>query len=187
MFINGFIQPTAAAISAETLEMMWQMPLLGMGMIFAVLATLWAVLMLFKFIFARPEPKKKSEPAAPKAEPVAVPEPVVAPAANNDAELIAVLTAAIVAYEASHLTAHEGAHDLGDKREKYDVGDTYHQHQAENCNSNVCKKVAGEKLRLQSFFKRCAIEFNANFVLCFTLDHRLLFNILCVHCFLPLS
>ncbi|MBR2850256.1 MAG: OadG family protein [Clostridia bacterium] len=101
MFINGFIQPTAAAISAETLEMMWQMPLLGMGMIFAVLATLWAVLMLFKFIFARPEPKKKSEPAAPKAEPVAVPEPVVAPAANNDAELIAVLTAAIVAYEAS--------------------------------------------------------------------------------------
>ena len=101
MFINGFIQPTAAAISAETLEMMWQMPLLGMGMIFAVLAILWAVLVLFKFIFAKPAPKKKSEPVASKAEPVAVPEPVVAPAANNDAELIAVLTAAIVAYEAS--------------------------------------------------------------------------------------
>ncbi|MBQ2384765.1 MAG: OadG family protein [Clostridia bacterium] len=101
MFINGFIQPTAAAISAETLEMMWQMPLLGMGMIFAVLAILWAVLVLFKFIFAKPEPKKKSEPVAPKAEPVVIPEPVVAPAANNDAELIAVLTAAIVAYEAS--------------------------------------------------------------------------------------
>ncbi len=101
MFINGFIQPTAAAIPAETLEMMWQMPLLGMGMIFAVLATLWAVLVLFKFIFAKPAPKKKSEPAAPKAEPVVIPEPVVAPAANNDAELIAVLTAAIVAYEAS--------------------------------------------------------------------------------------
>lgn len=101
MFINGFIQPTAAAISAETLEMMWQMPLLGMGMIFAVLAILWAVLVLFKFIFAKPAPKKKSEPVAPKAEPVVIPEPVVAPAANNDAELIAVLTAAIVAYEAS--------------------------------------------------------------------------------------
>ena len=70
MFINGFIQPAAAAISAETLEMMWQMPLLGMGMIFAVLAILWAVLVLFKFIFAKPEPKKKSKPVAPKAEPV---------------------------------------------------------------------------------------------------------------------
>lgn len=88
--------------SPERLALAGEMVLIGMGMVFAVLAVLWAVLSIFKLIFAKPEPKKKkSEPVAPKTEPVAAPEPVVAPAANNDAELIAVLTAAIVAYEAS--------------------------------------------------------------------------------------
>ena len=90
------------AFSPERLALAGQMTLLGMGMIFAVLATLWGVLAIFKLIFAKPEKKKeKPAPAAPKAEPVVVPEPVVAPAATDDAELIAVLTAAIAAYEAS--------------------------------------------------------------------------------------
>ncbi|MBQ7375618.1 MAG: OadG family protein [Clostridia bacterium] len=90
------------AFSPERLALAGQMTLLGMGMIFAVLAILWGVLAIFKLIFAKPEKKKaKPAPAAPKAEPVVVPEPVVAPAVTDDAELIAVLTAAIAAYEAS--------------------------------------------------------------------------------------
>ncbi len=91
--------PMALVLSTETLEKMWQTPLLGMAMIFAVLSILWAVLALFKLIFAKPEPKAKSAPA-PKADPIVVPEPVVAPAQTDDTELIAILTAAIAAYEA---------------------------------------------------------------------------------------
>ncbi len=89
------------AFSPERLALAGQMTLLGMGMVFAVLAVLWGVLVIFKLIFAKPEKKAKPAPVAPKAEPVVVPEPVVAPTVSNDAELIAVLTAAIAAYEAS--------------------------------------------------------------------------------------
>ena len=92
--------PKALAMSPETLNMLWQTPLLGMGMIFAVLSILWGVLTLFKFIFAKPAPKKKAETvSAPKAEAVVVPEPVAEQ--TDDTELIAILTAAIVAYESS--------------------------------------------------------------------------------------
>ena len=88
------------AFSAERLALAGQMTLLGMGMVFAVLAILWAVLTVFKLIFAKPEPKKKAEPA-PKSEPVVIPEPVAVEEQADDGELIAILTAAIVAYEAS--------------------------------------------------------------------------------------
>ena len=104
MMLNVAIKALAdmgGAFSPERLALAGQMTLLGMGMVFAVLAVLWGVLVIFKMIFAKPEKKVKPAPAAPKAEPVVVPEPVVAPAASNDAELIAVLTAAIAAYEAS--------------------------------------------------------------------------------------
>ena len=100
MLFNVLTTPTAMALSAESLEMLWQIPLLGMGMVFSVLAILWGVLVIFKFVFAKPEPKKAAAPA-PAAAPVVAPEPVAAPAASDDAELIVVLTAAIVAYEAS--------------------------------------------------------------------------------------
>jgi len=76
--------------------------LLGMAMIFAVLALLWGVLAVFKLIFVgktetKPEKEKKSEE---------IPQPVsVAPAPvqpqNEDEQLIAVLTAAIAAYRAT--------------------------------------------------------------------------------------
>ena len=88
------------AFSAERLALAGQMTLLGMGMVFAVLAILWAVLTVFKLIFAKPEPKKKAEPA-PRSEPVVIPEPVAVEEQADDGELIAILTAAIVAYEAS--------------------------------------------------------------------------------------
>ena len=97
MFMNGFVMPAALALSAETLQMMWQTPLLGMGMIFAILSLLWLVLAMFKLIFARPEKKKKAAPVAAPA-PV-VEEPVVEEASNDD-ELVAVITAAVAAYMA---------------------------------------------------------------------------------------
>ena len=72
-----------------------------MAMIFAVLSILWAVLALFKFIFAKPVKAKKTEPVAEE-EPETV-EIVEEPVADetDDGELIAVITAAIAAYMAS--------------------------------------------------------------------------------------
>ena len=87
------------AFSPERLALAGQMTLLGMAMIFAVLSALWGVLTIFKLVFAKPEPKKKTTPA-PAAEPVVGPEPVVVPEETDDTELIAILTAAIMAYEA---------------------------------------------------------------------------------------
>ena len=77
-----------------------QTTLLGMGVIFAVLSILWAVLAVFKVIFYKqPKTEKKPEPVkAPAPAPVAAPAPAPAePAAADDAELVAVITAAIAA------------------------------------------------------------------------------------------
>ena len=54
---------------AETLTMMWQTVLLGMGMVFAVLAIHWFILSVFKLIFAGKTPKepKPIKVKAPKA------------------------------------------------------------------------------------------------------------------------
>ncbi len=97
---------TFAPFSWDAWEYALEMTLIGMGMIFAVLATLWAVLAIFKFIFVKPQgATKKSETPkaveAPKVE--ATPAPVyTAPSATDDAALIALLTAAIVAYESEN-------------------------------------------------------------------------------------
>ena len=84
------------AFSAERWGYAGQMTLLGMVMIFAVLAILWGVLALFKVIFA------KGEKAAPKQveKPVeTVPQITVAPEVQqSDDELVAILTAAVAAY-----------------------------------------------------------------------------------------
>ena len=93
--------PATLAISSETLEMLWQTPLLGMVMVFAVLAILWAVLVLFKFIFAKPTKEKKPEPVAEKTvEAVEINEEIAADD-TDDGELIAVITAAVAAYIAN--------------------------------------------------------------------------------------
>ena len=91
--------PKALAMSTETLNMIWQTPLLGIGMVFSVLAILWGILCIFKLVFDKPAPKSTPAPT-PKAEPVVIPEPVVTEQ-TDDTELIAILTAAIAAYEAS--------------------------------------------------------------------------------------
>lgn len=97
------------AFSAERLALAGQMTLIGMGMIFAVLAILWGVLAIFKLIFAR-EPKKNKQEAAPMAEAPA--EAVAEPVATDGGELIAVITAAVAAYRA----AEEGTADAGSFR-----------------------------------------------------------------------
>lgn len=72
-----------------------QMTLLGLVMVFAVLATLWLVLTVFKVIFAEKTSKtnKKTE---------SVSEIDTVPSVNtevrDDSELIAVITAAVAAY-----------------------------------------------------------------------------------------
>lgn len=93
--------PYAAALSEESARLIWQTPLLGITMVFAVLAILWGVLAIFQKVFDKtPAPNKqpKAEKSAPAAQPAA--EPATAPvvAKNDDAELVAVITAAVAAY-----------------------------------------------------------------------------------------
>ena len=98
--LTAAAQDLGGAFSPERLALAGQMTLIGMGMIFAVLAILWAVLAIFKLVFAKPEPKKKSEPAPiVEMEPAAPTEPVAY--VSEDEELVAVITAAVAAYMAS--------------------------------------------------------------------------------------
>ena len=96
----------ALALSSETITMMWQTPLLGMGMIFAVLSILWAVLALMKFIMVGKSPKAKKE-ETPSAIAEVVEESVAAVqeeetvAQTDDSELVAIIAAAVAAYRES--------------------------------------------------------------------------------------
>ncbi len=97
---------TYVRFSAEAWKYAAKMTVLGIGMVFAVLATLWLVLAIFKLIFAGKGPKK-AKTKAPEAVVKAAQESVVAvkedtaPVAGaGDDELIAVITAAVAAYMA---------------------------------------------------------------------------------------
>ena len=88
------------AFSSARLLYAGQMTLLGMGMVFLVLAILWAVLGIFKVCLYHPEGEKKTakadEPMPVKTE---APAPV-APADDSDSDngvLLAVITAAVAA------------------------------------------------------------------------------------------
>ncbi len=85
------------ALSAARWGYAGRMTLLGVGMVFAVLALLWLILSIFKHAFAKEPAKKKTEaPASTPAPATPVPAPTAAPASNDDA-LIAAITAAIAA------------------------------------------------------------------------------------------
>ncbi|MBQ7384128.1 MAG: OadG family protein [Clostridia bacterium] len=97
---------TYVPFSVEAWKYAGEMTLLGMGMIFAVLALLWLVLAVFKLIFVGKAPKKEKT-KAPEAVAKAVQESVVAveedtvPVAEaGDDELVAVITAAVATYMA---------------------------------------------------------------------------------------
>ena len=79
-----------------------QMTLLGMLMVFSVLAILWGVLAIFKVVFVGKTPTQKKpveQKPAPKAE--QTPKAAVTVEKNNDAELVAIITAAVAAYRQS--------------------------------------------------------------------------------------
>ncbi len=90
------------AFSPERWAYAGQMTLLGMLMIFSVLAILWAILSLFKVFFARNEAAPVEKVAKVKTvEKAAEPVPKVASTpilAHTDEELVAILTAAVAAY-----------------------------------------------------------------------------------------
>ncbi|MBE6546902.1 MAG: hypothetical protein E7668_05635 [Ruminococcaceae bacterium] len=110
---NGTYEP----FSGEAWRYAGEMTLLGMGMIFAVLAILWGVLAIFKVIFAGKTPKAPKEkapkaktetPAAVSDEPSdevkAVLAATVRAVQEDDAATVAVLTAAVAAYRAQEGT-----------------------------------------------------------------------------------
>ncbi|MBQ2766091.1 MAG: OadG family protein [Clostridia bacterium] len=72
-----------------------QTALLGMGVIFAVLIILWAVLSVFKLVFYKGDSEETSK--ATEVAPAPIPQSVPVQSAPNDAELVAVITAAIAA------------------------------------------------------------------------------------------
>ncbi len=97
MSINPmFLSDTATLETmADKLSYGLQTTLLGMSVVFAVLIILWAVLGIFKLVFAKPEAKEvKTETAAP-APTVSAPEPAPVYSEPDDGELVAVITAAI--------------------------------------------------------------------------------------------
>lgn len=94
---------TYAPFSGDALKFAGQMTLMGMGMIFAVLATLWGVLAIFKLVFAGRSPKAPKTPKQPK---VKQTEPRAETAQSDDA-VAAVIAAGIQAYQAD--TANDTA------------------------------------------------------------------------------
>ena len=97
-------------MSPERLEIAGQVVLIGMGMVFAVLALLWGVLAIFGKVMTSGNKKKTAdeqpaEAPAPVAAPAELPEEMPAgetgTAAEDDEELVAALTAAVAAAIAS--------------------------------------------------------------------------------------
>lgn len=93
--LGGFMSP-------ERLELAGQVVLIGLGMVFAVLALLWGILAIFGKVMTR-QKKQVSEPASAPEAPAeqtvsAVSEPETAVASvEDDGELVAVITAAVAA------------------------------------------------------------------------------------------
>ena len=93
--------------SSARLILAGQMLLMGLGMVFLVLAVLWLVLLIFKKVFYKDpaataakaaKQAAKAEKETAKAAPAPVAAPAVAPApVQDDGQLIAVITAAVAA------------------------------------------------------------------------------------------
>jgi len=92
---DQFDQPIRDTLGwTETLGFGGQMLLLGMGAVFAVLGIIWALLTVFKLVFANTSSKEKKpavkQEAAPQQTPVYTP---------GDSEIVAVIAAAIAMAE----------------------------------------------------------------------------------------
>ncbi|MBQ9087027.1 MAG: OadG family protein [Clostridia bacterium] len=116
---NGTYEP----FSSEAWRYAGEMTLLGMAMVFAVLAILWGILAIFKLVFAGKTPKEPKPPKTPKVKESkkqsesapAVDDTVAAviaasiqaireDEAQSNAALVAILTAAVSAYRAEEGT-----------------------------------------------------------------------------------
>lgn len=87
------------ALSLERWAYAGRMTLIGMVMIFAVLAILWGVLVIFEKLMSKDRPKASNVAvAAPAPTPVADPVPVVS--TSDDEITVAVIAAAVAAYMA---------------------------------------------------------------------------------------
>ncbi len=86
-----------SAFSSARWSYSLRMTLLGMGMVFAVLAILWGILSIFKLVFAGKTPKAPKAPKEAKSsEPAPAPAPVAsAVPAGTDPAVVAAITAAI--------------------------------------------------------------------------------------------
>ncbi len=93
--------PLGPAFSGERIAYALRMTLLGIGMVFAVLAILWGILAIFKVVFSGGEKKPKA--SKKKADSEAVPAAPAAPAASADTDpaVVAAITAAIAEMIAS--------------------------------------------------------------------------------------
>ena len=111
-----------APFSAESWMYAAQMTVIGMGMIFAVLALLWLVLTLFKFVFVgknEENNEKKSDSAVNKTDNIHKEQAPVAPAVSevvDDAVTAAIITAAIAAYMAEQGVDEDGFRVVSFKR-----------------------------------------------------------------------
>ena len=97
------------ALSLERWAYAGRMTLIGMVMIFAVLAILWGVLVIFEKVLSKDKPKA-SNVAVAAPTPVADPVPVVS--TSDDEITVAVIAAAVAAYMA----------DTGESEAVYDGG-----------------------------------------------------------------
>lgn len=107
-----------APFSAEAWEYAGQMTLLGMGMVFAVLGLLWAVLTVFKLVFVGKDRKPSARPLRKAQVTVSEPKsmPISQPAPQSDEEIAAVITAAVAAYMAEQGVPADGFRVVSFKR-----------------------------------------------------------------------
>ena len=120
---------TYPAFSAEAWKYAGEMTLLGMGMIFSVLAILMGVLMIFKLVFAGKTPKtpkeKKPEKKDQSVSVETVPDDTISAVIaagiqayqeDSNEALVAVITAAVAAYRASEGLDADGFRVVSFKR-----------------------------------------------------------------------
>lgn len=102
LFLTEAVKYDEEMTIADAIPFGLQTVLLGIGVVFAVLIILWAVLSVFKFVFYKKPDGEADKTAVEKKAPAPAPapEPVPAPVVSepsDDAELVAVITAAIAA------------------------------------------------------------------------------------------
>lgn len=109
--VTDAVTGMGGAFSPERIKLSVEMLVVGMAMIFTVLAVLWLVLKIFAAAFGAKDVKKasaKTEPerVADTAAAAPLPQTDLTVANDSDEELVAVITAAIAAYRAEN-TANE--------------------------------------------------------------------------------